>query len=93
MKLVATYKMLINSSSIMGWTEDAAQNMVKATAADYKYHYYAVDGALGSAGTEPTCNPADADPDNGTSDYAESVSQMSKRSMMGWTSRSRMARA
>jgi hypothetical protein len=77
----------------MGWTEDAAQNMVDATAADYKYHYYAVDGKLGSAGTKPTCSPSDADPDNGTSDYAESVSQMSKRSVMGWTSRSRMARA
>lgn len=84
--------MLTNIPSIMGWTEDAAQNMVDATAADYKYHYYAVNGKLGNAGTEPTCTPTDADPDNGTSDYAESVSQMSKRSAMGWESRSRMAR-
>ncbi|KAI3397480.1 hypothetical protein diail_10692 [Diaporthe ilicicola] len=79
---------------IMGWTTDAAQNMVNATAPDYKHHYYAVDGALGTAGTEPTCNATDADPNNGTSDYAESVKEMSKRSApMGWTSRSRMARA
>ncbi|KAK7719600.1 hypothetical protein SLS64_001777 [Diaporthe eres] len=78
---------------IMGWTEDAAQNMVDATAADYKYHYYAVDGKLGTAGTKPTCTPTDADPNNGTDDYAESVKQMSKRSTSGWTSRSRMARA
>lgn len=59
----------------------------------HRYHYYAVDGKLGTAGTEPTCTATDADPDNGTSDYAESVSQMSKRSITGWTSRSRMVRA
>lgn len=31
-----TCRMLTDISSIMGWTEDAAQNMVDATAADYK---------------------------------------------------------
>lgn len=61
---------------------------------NHRYHYYAVDGALGTAGTDPTCTATDADPSNGTSDYAESVKEMSKRSTpMGWTSRSRMARA
>lgn len=58
-----------------------------------RYHYYAVDGKLGTAGTKPTCTPTDADPNNGTDDYAESVAQMSKRSTSGWTSRSRLARA
>jgi hypothetical protein len=86
------YRVLTIIPSIMGWTKDAAQNMVNATAADYKYHFYAVNGALGSAGDKPACTPKDADPNHGTSDYAKSVSQMSQRSVMGWTSRSRMAR-
>lgn len=54
--------------------------MVLATAAEYKYHYYAVDGDLGNAGDEPTCTATDADPDNGTSDYAESVAEMESSS-------------
>lgn len=80
---------------IMGWTEEAAETMVLATASDYKFHYYAVDGDLGDAGTEPTCTATDADPDNGTSDYATSVEEMnssSKRSV-GWSSRNRLARS
>lgn len=81
--------------SIMGWTEESAQTMVLATAADYKYHYYAVDGNLGTAGTEPTCTATDADPDNGTSDYATSVAEMgsSTKRSVGWSSRSRLARS
>lgn len=35
-ELIAIYTILTIISSIMGWTEDAAQNMVDATAADYK---------------------------------------------------------
>ncbi|KAF3771409.1 hypothetical protein M406DRAFT_67713 [Cryphonectria parasitica EP155] len=65
---------------IMGWTEESAQTMVLATAAEYKYHYYAVNGDLGNAGDEPTCTATDADPDNGTSDYAESVAEMDSSS-------------
>lgn len=80
--------------SIMGWTEQAAETMVLATASDYKYHYYAVDGDLGTAGTDPTCTATDADPDNGTSDYATSVAEMSSSSKrsVGRSSRSRLAR-
>ncbi|KAF2707199.1 hypothetical protein K504DRAFT_483362 [Pleomassaria siparia CBS 279.74] len=77
---------------INGWTEDAAQNMVETTSTKTKFA--AVNGGLGSDGEKPTCTSADADPDHGTSDYAESVAAMSKRSIpaFGWTSRNRMAR-
>jgi hypothetical protein len=77
---------------INGWTEDAAENMVATTASKNKYS--AVNGALGNDGEKPTCKSADADPEHGTSDYAESVAAMSKRSVpeMGWTSRNRLMR-
>jgi hypothetical protein len=78
---------------INGWTEDAALNMVDATASKYKF--VAVDGSLGTNGQKPTCTSADADAGHGTSDFAESVAAMSKRSVpaMGWTSRSRQLRS
>ncbi|KAK7755754.1 hypothetical protein SLS62_002367 [Diatrype stigma] len=77
---------------INGWTEEAAQNMV-ATTSD-KYHFAAVDGNLGNDGDQPSCTATDADPSHGTSDYAQSVALMGKRSLpsMGWSSRSRTAR-
>lgn len=75
---------------INGWTEEAAENMIAATAE--KQHYASVDGALGNDGDEPTCEATDAEPDLGTGDYAESVAQMSKRdvSAWGWLSASRL---
>ncbi|KAF2490446.1 hypothetical protein BU16DRAFT_153240 [Lophium mytilinum] len=78
---------------INGWTEDAAQNMVEATSSKNKFA--AVDGSLGSDGEKPTCKSADADPDHGTSDYAESVAAMGKRSVpaVGWVSRNRLVRS
>lgn len=74
---------------INGWTTEAAKNMV-ATTSD-KSKFSAVDGSLGNDGDEPTCKATDAEPDKGTSDYAKSVAQMSKRSvgMFGWRSASR----
>lgn len=56
-----------------------------------KRTYASVNGALGNDGEQPNCKATDADPDHGTSDYAESVADMGKRSVdtMGWQSRSR----
>ncbi|KAH7120314.1 hypothetical protein B0J13DRAFT_512892 [Dactylonectria estremocensis] len=78
---------------INGWTEEAAENMVATT--ELKYDFLAVDGALGSNGEQPSCTPTDSEPTLGTSDYAESVSLMSKRAVTaaGWSSRNRLARA
>lgn len=62
---------------INGWTEEAAETMVGTT--NSKQDFSPVDGALGNDGETMGCEPTDADPDNGTSDYAESVSMMSKK--------------
>lgn len=77
---------------INGWTEEGGKGLMEAT--KEKAHFLSVNGSLGDDGTKPTCKATDADPSNGTSDYAESVAAMSKRSVpaLGWTSRSRMAR-
>ena len=60
-----------------------------------KQKFSAVDGALGTSSSGPTCTATDADPENGTSDYAESVAAMSKRDVggWGWSSKSRFVRA
>lgn len=75
---------------INGWTEEAAENMIATTAEKQKYA--SVNGALGNDGDKPTCEATDAEPDKGTSDYAESVEQQSKRSVSawGWLSGSRL---
>lgn len=62
---------------INGWTEEAAENMVATT--NEKQEYSSVNGALGNDGDVMSCTPTDAEPDQGTSDYAESVSIMGKR--------------
>lgn len=62
---------------INGWTEEAAELMVATT--NEKQEFSSVNGALGDDGTTMDCTPADAEPDQGTSDYAESVSVMGKR--------------
>lgn len=76
---------------INGWTEEAATNMLDTT--QEKQKFSAVTGSLGSE--QMSCTPTDAEPDKGTSDYAESVSMMTKRSVpgWGWASKSRMSRA
>ncbi|KAF2685472.1 hypothetical protein K458DRAFT_337614 [Lentithecium fluviatile CBS 122367] len=70
---------------INGWTEEAATDMLKTTVEKQKYISVIGDGETAD------CTPADPDPDHGTSDYAESVAAMSKRSVgsWGWKSRSR----
>ncbi|KAF2127137.1 secreted protein [Dothidotthia symphoricarpi CBS 119687] len=74
---------------INGWTVEAAQNMLATT--KEKMHFSSVDGALGTYNSGPTCKATDADPENGTSDFAKSVEMMQKRSLAGWA-RSRIAR-
>lgn len=78
---------------INGWTEESAENMVATT--EDKREFSPVEGALGSYNAGPTCQSADADPYNGTSDYAESVTAMSKRDVTswGWHSKSRIRRS
>lgn len=78
---------------INGWTEESAQNMIATTAE--KQHFAAVTGALGAPDAGVQCQPKDADPANGTSDYNESVAAMSKRDVTawGWKSKSRLARS
>jgi hypothetical protein len=73
---------------INGWTEKAAQSMVAAT--KDKYHFAPVKGRLAAS----SCKPKDADPSHGTSNYAQSVAAMAKRSVgaWGWETRSRLAR-
>lgn len=77
---------------INGWTVESAKNMVATT--NDKQHFSAVNGALGTYNSGPTCKSADADPSHGTSDYAKSVVAMAKRSVgaWGWETRSRLAR-
>ncbi|KAF5487358.1 hypothetical protein CGCS363_v012927 [Colletotrichum siamense] len=64
---------------INGWLEEAAQTMV--TALTEKRKWQAVDGPNGKAKAGSKCKDkaTDADPNNGTNDYAESVKQMAKR--------------
>jgi hypothetical protein len=73
---------------INGWTVEAATNMVKTTAE--KQHFMGVEGKLKAR----ECKPVDAEPKEGTSDYAKSVAAMEKREVgaVGWASRSRLAR-
>ena len=76
---------------INGWTKEAATNMLATT--KEKQHFSFVEGTLGNKASG--CKPRDAEPQKGTSDYAQSVRLMGKRSVpeWGWTSKSRMIRA
>lgn len=62
---------------INGWLPEAAENMVATT--EEKYTFAAVDGPNGNDGDGSVCTTTatDADPDNGTSDYATSIEEMS----------------
>lgn len=72
---------------INGWTEEAAKNMLATTMEKQKFSY------AGGSLQKQDCKPVDADPANGTSDYAKSVAVMAKREVpaWGWETRSRMA--
>lgn len=76
---------------INGWTEEAAEAMIATTSS--KQEFAAVDGALGADGEQPDCEATDAEPDKGTSDYAESVKRRVRRAVdaAGWKSKSRFA--
>ncbi|KAF5026727.1 hypothetical protein F66182_1145 [Fusarium sp. NRRL 66182] len=78
---------------INGWTEESALNMIATT--QEKQKFGEVNGALGAYNSGPTCEAKDADPENGTSDYNESVAVMGKRdvSAWGWKSKSRFVRS
>jgi hypothetical protein len=78
---------------INGWTEEGGKGLVEATT--QKAKYISVSGSLGNDGDKPTCKATDADPSHGTSDYAQSIAAMSKRSIpaLGWVSRNRLARS
>ncbi|TLS21238.1 uncharacterized protein PpBr36_10585 [Pyricularia pennisetigena] len=58
---------------INGWSQETAQNMVGTT--KEKYKFAAVEGPL----KKKDCTQRDADPSHGTSNYAESVKLMSKK--------------
>ncbi|ROV91117.1 hypothetical protein VSDG_07841 [Cytospora chrysosperma] len=62
---------------VNGWLPEAAENMVATT--EEKYTFAAVDGPNGNDGDGSVCTTTatDADPDNGTSDYATSIEEMS----------------
>lgn len=55
---------------INGWLEEAAENMLLATD---KREWQYVDGPLKEA---PACTAEDADPENGTDDYEESLKSL-----------------
>lgn len=65
---------------INGWLPEAAENMVDTT--EEKYTFAAVDGPNGNDGAGSVCTTTatDADPDNGTSNYADSIAEMSSAS-------------
>lgn len=73
---------------INGWTPEAAKSMVQTT--KDKYHFLPIAGVKKAT----ACKAKDADPSRGTSDYAQSVAAMGKRSVdtWGWESRSRFVR-
>lgn len=66
---------------INGWLPEAAENMLKA---NDKREFAGVDGPNGAYNAGSVCgskNAKDSDPKHGTSDFAESIAAMSKRSI------------
>ncbi|CAN8105395.1 unnamed protein product [Discula destructiva] len=68
---------------INGWLPEAATNMIATT--EEKYEFSGVSGENGDDGDGSVCTSTatDADPDNGTSDYATSVADMSSKRRVG----------
>lgn len=58
---------------INGWFDDAQRNLLKATS---RNTWMRIDGARGQGKAGSSCQPKDADPENGTSDYVKSVEMM-----------------
>ena len=58
---------------INGWVDDAQQNLMKATD---RRKWMQIDGSRGKGKAGSSCKPKDADPNNGTDDYLESVQMM-----------------
>lgn len=77
---------------INGWTDEANQSLLDST--KDKRTFFAVEGKRGGYKDYANCKTKDAEPTKGTSDFAESVRAMSKRSVeaAGWLSRSRFLR-
>ncbi|KAF9870462.1 hypothetical protein CkaCkLH20_12129 [Colletotrichum karsti] len=74
---------------INGWLPEAATNMLKANS---KRDFAGVDGPDGKYNAGSKCgasNAKDADPNNGTSDYDESVKMMNAKRSIGQRSQSR----
>ncbi|KAJ0159689.1 hypothetical protein CTA2_9270 [Colletotrichum tanaceti] len=68
---------------INGWLPEAATNMLKANS---KREFAGVDGPHGKYNAGSRCgaeNAKDADPENGTSDYDESVRMMGRKRSIG----------
>jgi hypothetical protein len=61
---------------INGWVEDAAENMLLA---NDKRKFAAVTGSLDDVAICPDSEVADADPENGTSDYLDSVALSNRK--------------
>ncbi|CAG8952155.1 hypothetical protein HYFRA_00000894 [Hymenoscyphus fraxineus] len=63
---------------INGWLPEAAENMLKANS---KRDFQEVVGPKGGDSPNAICPGKDADPSNGTSDYATSLKMMAKRAL------------
>lgn len=63
---------------INGWFEDAAQNMMNDM--PNPRDFMVVTGAHGDRSIKDDCRATDADPENGTSDYNESLAMMGTQS-------------
>ncbi|KAL0936763.1 putative short-chain dehydrogenase [Colletotrichum truncatum] len=71
---------------INGWLPEAATNMLNA---NDKRKFAGVDGPNGKYNAGSNCEAKDADPNNGTSDYDESVKMMSGKRSIGQRFQSR----
>jgi len=58
---------------INGWLDDAMKNLMQAKD---KKNWQRIDGPRGRGDLGATCQPGDADPSGGTSDYLKSVEMM-----------------
>ncbi|TDZ41351.1 hypothetical protein CTRI78_v009740 [Colletotrichum trifolii] len=69
----------LHGDFINGWVGEAAEKMVSALTS--KRDWQAIDGPKGKSKAGSACkgDAKDADPDNGTNDYAESLKMMAKR--------------
>ncbi|THW98946.1 hypothetical protein D6D13_10417 [Aureobasidium pullulans] len=75
LKLASGNSFSMHGDFINGWVPEAAQNMLKANS---KRDFAGVDGPLGKYNAGSICKDkaGDADPNNGTADYATSVQMM-----------------